>query len=411
MRALKWIIFCVCVLVGGGFVGDARADGDIATKTAKLHYRAGLAAYNAQDYETAVLELKAAYDLKKIPPLLIDIAATYRKLNNNTEAVSYYEQYLREAPQASNRGQVEEALAELKKGRTAMAELDPSAVDEAFEAKQRVAFEHTAIDSAPPGVAIDVKMVAPADLSVSAVVFYRGAGAREFSGLPMRLREGDLVARIPEKAVTSTSLQYYIEARKRKNLVRSIGSRETPNVVVISSEAAAHFDTGLTSMFAESCADGSLPPCVRRLDEESVFVEPGRLSRKKVGDSRALTWTGVALLATGTVALAVGMTGDVLAKKNADIVARDSQPADDGTRTLFNDPVASDRDTAARGKTWNGVGIGLTVAGGALAATGATLMIVDAIRKPRETRATAHNWYLLPMVAPQTLAVSAGTSF
>jgi hypothetical protein len=47
------------------------------------------------------------------PPFLFDIAQCHRKLGNNKEALGFYRSYLRVAPNASNRAEVQKRISEL----------------------------------------------------------------------------------------------------------------------------------------------------------------------------------------------------------------------------------------------------------------------------------------------------------
>jgi tetratricopeptide (TPR) repeat protein len=85
------------------------------TKMAKEHYKAGLDAYKAGKYDVAIKELKKAYLLKRIPALLINIGATYRKMGDLDLALHFYGKYLEEAPaDAKDRGEVEKTITEIK---------------------------------------------------------------------------------------------------------------------------------------------------------------------------------------------------------------------------------------------------------------------------------------------------------
>ncbi|MCU1277165.1 MAG: hypothetical protein JWM53_711, partial [bacterium] len=52
------------------------------TAMAKEHYKLGLDAYKNAKYPEAIKELKQAYLLKRLPALLLNIGATYRKMND-----------------------------------------------------------------------------------------------------------------------------------------------------------------------------------------------------------------------------------------------------------------------------------------------------------------------------------------
>ena len=59
------------------------------TAMAKEHYKLGLDAYKQGRYPEAIKELKKAYLLKRLPALLLNIGATYRKMNDTENAVYY----------------------------------------------------------------------------------------------------------------------------------------------------------------------------------------------------------------------------------------------------------------------------------------------------------------------------------
>src|SRR6185369_2656070 len=73
----------------------------------------GLDAFKAGKYTDAIKELKKAYLLKRLPPLLINIAKTYEKLNDVDNEIYYYKKYLAEAPpDVKDREQQKAALAD-----------------------------------------------------------------------------------------------------------------------------------------------------------------------------------------------------------------------------------------------------------------------------------------------------------
>src|SRR6185369_9790016 len=91
----------------------------------------GLDAFKAAKYPEAIKELKKAYLLKRLPPLLVNIAKTYEKLNDVDNEIYYYKKYLAEAPpDAKDREQIKAALAdaeERKAGKNKPPEEEPAA--------------------------------------------------------------------------------------------------------------------------------------------------------------------------------------------------------------------------------------------------------------------------------------------
>lgn len=77
--------------------------------------QAGRAAYQKGDYEGAIEEFKAAFDLKATPGALYNIAKSYEKMSRYEEAIDYFQQYLDLDPKAADRADVEELIKRLKK--------------------------------------------------------------------------------------------------------------------------------------------------------------------------------------------------------------------------------------------------------------------------------------------------------
>src|SRR3954462_10588228 len=96
-----FLLAALAVALGAGpsSVAAQEGGGDDAevTKMAKEHYKAGLDAYKAGQYDVAIKELKRAYLLKRLPPLLLNIGATYRKMGDLDLALHFYKKYLDEA--------------------------------------------------------------------------------------------------------------------------------------------------------------------------------------------------------------------------------------------------------------------------------------------------------------------------
>ncbi|MBK6685124.1 MAG: PEGA domain-containing protein [Deltaproteobacteria bacterium] len=90
---------------------------DAGSPEAKYEARiqAGRAAYSKSDYEGAIEEFKAAFDLKATPSALYNIAKSYEKMGRYEEAIDNYQQYLDLDPKASDRADVEETIKRLKK--------------------------------------------------------------------------------------------------------------------------------------------------------------------------------------------------------------------------------------------------------------------------------------------------------
>src|SRR5258706_1603799 len=181
------ICFLLSLMVPAARAQEGGDDAEV-TKMAKEHYRAGLEAYKTGQYDVAIKELKRAYLLKRLPPLLLNIGATYRKMGDYDLALHFYRKYLDEAPaEAKDRPDVEATIKEIeaeKAGGGAAKETKPA--ETPTETKEEVApppkrrsnmpteFTHNVIDAAPPDTPMDVRVSMPVMKGVKVYVFFRG---------------------------------------------------------------------------------------------------------------------------------------------------------------------------------------------------------------------------------------------
>jgi len=82
---------------------------------ARRHYDAGTEAYKAGDYDKAIEEFEAGYQLKPEPQQLYNLGQSCRLAHHPERARDYYQQYLEAMPDAPNRTTVEQRLAEVEK--------------------------------------------------------------------------------------------------------------------------------------------------------------------------------------------------------------------------------------------------------------------------------------------------------
>jgi len=82
---------------------------------ARRHYDAGLAHFNLREYPQAIEEFQAAYRLRPDPVFLYNLGQSYRLAENPDQALYFYRAYVRTAPGAPNRAEVDERIAALEK--------------------------------------------------------------------------------------------------------------------------------------------------------------------------------------------------------------------------------------------------------------------------------------------------------
>lgn len=92
--------------------GPLRADD---ASDARAHLQKGQTHYALGEFEDAVKEFREAYRLKHEPVLLFNIAQAMRQIRQYQQAYFYYKQYLSQRPEASNREEVEQFIAQMKK--------------------------------------------------------------------------------------------------------------------------------------------------------------------------------------------------------------------------------------------------------------------------------------------------------
>lgn len=90
------------------------AFGDPAERAAKRHFDRGQKLFNLGKFEEALDEYTQAYEAKPIPDFLFNIGQCHRNLNNFDAAIFSFKKYLKLAPEAENRDQVEEYIADLE---------------------------------------------------------------------------------------------------------------------------------------------------------------------------------------------------------------------------------------------------------------------------------------------------------
>ncbi len=403
------------------------------TAMAKEHYKLGLDAYKNGKYPEAIKELKKAYLLKRLPALLLNIGATYRKMGDIDNSVYYYKKYLAEAPDAKDRGDVEKVLAELDKEKpgaganASAAASEPAPPSESPAPPAATEWKHNPVDAAPPDQPLDIRVQMPVTKGVKVYVYYRGAGQADFSQVLARRHGSEKVGRIPSEAMSGKSLQYYVEGKDDKgNVVKTFGSPGDPNIVRIDESAAPQVVASSgggdseKSSSAHSDLDDEAAPITGEIAEKPKKHHRSS-SRSSEGERTArfggVFWAGALVTALGVASFAVGSYFLYQAQSYSNVLTADSQYRDPNTGQpyKFTDPNATpydDQTVQARGIRDNGIGIGLTVTGGILAVGGVAMMVVDqVVLKHRGEEKPKHTAWLLPSVGPNVAGVAGGITF
>jgi tetratricopeptide (TPR) repeat protein len=113
MHQRTWVLIIICSFVVSG---AARAAGtDDARSVAREHYEKGRKAFELGIYQKAIDEYMAAYEAKDDPAILYNLGQAHRLAGNSNDALHFYKMFLIKAPDASNRVEVENKIAELQK--------------------------------------------------------------------------------------------------------------------------------------------------------------------------------------------------------------------------------------------------------------------------------------------------------
>jgi tetratricopeptide (TPR) repeat protein len=139
---------------------DAATPEDMAK--AREHFAAARIHYDLKEYEPALQEFKDAYRWVQDPVFLFNIAQCHWKLGHQREAVDFYRNYLRRAPNAPNRPEVERRVQELEAAIKAHAPPPPTAPEPAPRRPPRV-------ESRPPTMDPSIAVTPPPVPSAPAV--------------------------------------------------------------------------------------------------------------------------------------------------------------------------------------------------------------------------------------------------
>ncbi len=82
---------------------------------AREHYKRGTSLFDQGKYNEAIVAFQQAYEIKDDPVLLYNIAQSFRLAGKHLEALRFYRTYIRRAPKAPNRDEVETKIADMER--------------------------------------------------------------------------------------------------------------------------------------------------------------------------------------------------------------------------------------------------------------------------------------------------------
>ncbi len=136
---MRFVVAFVIALALGVPVAHAQP-ADPTMEKARTLFDEGTAAYKVGNFEKALATYEAAHQLYPAPQFLFNIAQCYFQLQNWERAEFFFEGYLREVPDASNRSLVDELIGEARERAAAKREADKRKLDlerERFELERR----------------------------------------------------------------------------------------------------------------------------------------------------------------------------------------------------------------------------------------------------------------------------------
>ncbi len=121
-RNARWcgqLVVLAVVLAGAGAARAQDVPPQKLTESQKRetreHYDKATKLYNLGKFTDAIAEYQAAYLVSADPVMLFNIAQCHRNNSQPEEAIRFYKNYLRNAPNAVNRAQVEKNIADMER--------------------------------------------------------------------------------------------------------------------------------------------------------------------------------------------------------------------------------------------------------------------------------------------------------
>lgn len=153
---------------------------DPAVAQARKLFRDGMARYNLNQFKEALDRFQAAYLAEPDPVFLFNIGQCFRNLSDYGNAAKFYRNYLREAPTATNREEVQRLIASMDQAaEESRARQPPTGMETPSSAQSPSAVPANTPSSAvatPPYQAGAAKATRPGRVKVIAGLATAGAG-------------------------------------------------------------------------------------------------------------------------------------------------------------------------------------------------------------------------------------------
>jgi hypothetical protein len=386
------ILLVSSVAFGQEAPASAPATAEEEEEAAAKAFAEGRKLYGEGKYQEAIGALLKAYTLRPAPPILLNIARTYEKLKDKKNALKFYKEFLQKALLVDpSRPQVEKVVKDLERevqgttgavtsgAGTETPTAQRSGDDPEAGISQKKGIIHMPVDSAKVNQPITILAELPPDVVPQKVVLYvRRGGETRFREIFMQPQGEAFVATIPGNLVTSTSLQYYMEAIRgtgKGSVLASAQSRLTPFIIVV---------------------EGGSPLAI------------GAVVDKSAGRAKWMKWTWIGSFVAGGVFLGLGGAMAGLAKDRQSALETMYKKSCSGTCVGNTDPAARDglpkyafdgktRDFQSEGKSFANASVGLFVVGGIAAAAGVAVLVLDILDAKKAQKAQEQ-----PAEAPAT---------
>jgi tetratricopeptide (TPR) repeat protein len=155
------------------------AEAKAASGDPKAHYERAVSLYNSGQYDKAIEEFQAVYELRPAPILLFNLAQAHRKAGHQAQALDLYERFLREnpAPDTSKKAENEQYLKLKSETEQYISELK-TAIEAEKAAADKAAADKAAADKAAAEKAAADKAAAEKARMLAAAEYRRKYGPR-----------------------------------------------------------------------------------------------------------------------------------------------------------------------------------------------------------------------------------------